>query len=174
MKIDKKNSFWIVFVIVLVAVFVIWMFISPSPEHIEDTNGADNFSLQQISEKDVVDLKMGTKGTLSTSETHYEFAGLEVSDGITYSSKKFTGVYLLHSYTAFKGSDIYVYLADFQRYEGNFAFYIVLDGKIIGEVEPDEFGVAEFLYENIDKNASVEYVLAAESASFSFIAPYEW
>ena len=160
-------------VVVFIVVFALMM-LNSNHEHIEDTNGADNFSLQQISEKDVVDLKMGTKGTLSTSETHYEFAGLEVSDGITYSSKKFTGVYLLHSYTAFKGSDIYVYLADFQRYEGNFAFYIVLDGKIIGEVEPDEFGVAEFLYENIDKNASVEYVLAAESASFSFIAPYEW
>lgn len=152
----------------------IWIFSNPGPEHIEDQNGADNYSLQTITEQDVIEQKMGARGTVSERETHYEFAGLNVSDGIKYSSKKFTGVYLLHNETLFKGSDIYVSLAEFEINQGNFAFYVVFDGEVVGKVEPNENALAEFRLDNVEKTGTLEYVIAGESASFEFVAPTEF
>ena len=169
-----KKILGIVCVIALVGVIGVWMLMNPGPEHIEDTNGADNYSLQQITEQDVVSLKMGTRGGLSTSETHWEIAGFDVSSGVKYSCRKMTGVYQLHTCTIFKGSDIHVYLTDFQINGGNFAFYVVLDGKIVGEVKPDEFGTGELIIENIDKTGTLEYIIAGESADFTFTAPLDW
>ena len=169
-----KKILLIACAIVLVVVIVGWSILNPGPEHIEDTNGAENYSLQQITPKDVAEHKMGARGGPGTSETHWEFGKLEVSSGMKYSSRKFTGVYLLYSATIFKGSDIYLYLPNFSVKSGNFAFYVLLDGEIIGEAKPDEYGCAELLIENIDKTGKVEYVIAGESANFEFVAPDEW
>lgn len=159
---------------VLIGAFVIMTVLNPGPDHIEDTNGADNYALEKITEQDVIDQKMGIKGGVGESETHYDFAGLNISEGIRYSSKKFTGVYRIYSATIFKGSDIYVSLAEFNIKEGNFAFYIVFDGEVVGQVKPSESGFSEFKMENIDKTGSLEYVIAGESASFEFISPTEF
>ena len=169
-----KKILLIIFAVVFVAVIAVWMLANPAPKHIEDTNGEENYSLQEISERDVVSLKMGSRGGVSKEETHFNVADFDVSEGIEYSSRKFTGVQSLYAATIFKGSDIYVYLSDFKVKSGNFAFYVVLDGKIVGEVSPDEFGTAEFKLDNIDKTATVEYIIAGESASFQFTAPLDW
>ena len=160
--------------VVLVAAIVLWMILNPGPEHIEDTNGSDNYALQQITEADVLECKMGNRGGPNTAEAHWDFGPLNVSSGMEYSSHKYTGVYRLYSATIFKGSDIYVYLGDFHINSGNFAFYVVFDGEIVGQVQPDEFGLADFTMENIDKTGTVEYIIAGESADFRFIAPVEW
>lgn len=165
-----KNTLWVVFAVVLVAVIVVWMLVNPGPEHIEDTNGADNYSLQTITEQDVVEQKMGTRGTVREREAHLDIAGLSISSGTKYSSSKFTGVSLLYSTTLFKGSDIYVSLAEFEIKEGNFAFYIVFDGEVVGQVEQGENAFAEFRMDDVEKTGTLEYVIAGESASFSFIA----
>lgn len=162
-----KNILWGVFAVVLVVVAAIWMFSGPQLEHIEDTNGADNYSLQTITEQDVVEQKLGTKGSVSKSEAKIG----NISNGVKYSSKKFTGVYRLYTATLFKGSDIYVDLAGFEIKEGNFAFYVVFDGEVVGKIEPDDFATAEFTLKNVEKTASLEYFIAGESASFEFIAP---
>lgn len=169
-----KNKLWGVFAIVIVAAFVIWMLINPAPQHIEDTNGADNYSLQQITKQDVVANKIGSRGGPNTKETRITLSIGEMSSGIKYYSRKFTGVYVLHTTTIFKGSDIYLNLSDFQINDGNFAFYVVLDGEIIGEVKPDEFNTAEFLVENVNKTGSLEYIIAGESANFKFTTTTEW
>ena len=62
-------------------------------------------------------------------------------------------------------------MANFVVNEGNFAFYVVFDGQVIGQVIPDETGWAEFTYDGIDKTGTIEYVIAGESANFSFVAP---
>lgn len=159
---------------VVVLVCAVWFLMNPGPEHIEDTNGPDNYTLQRITEADVVALKMGSRGSLSTSETHWDFGALSVSSGVEYSCKKFTGVLLLDSCTIFKGSDIHVLLPEYRVKGGNFAFYVVFDGQVIGKVEDDGFGNGEFLKENIDKTGSLQYIIAGESANFSFIAPDDW
>ena len=169
-----KKTLGGVFAVVLLAVGAAWMLLNPGPEHIEDRNGPDNYSLQQITKEDVVALKMGSRGGPSESETQWNFGPLSVSSGIKYSSRKFTGVYRLYSCTIFKGSDIYVQLADFQVKSGNFAFYVVFDGRVVGEVKPDEFGTAQFTMENVNKTGTLDYIIAGESANFSFVSPGEW
>ncbi len=165
-----KNILFGVLVVVFLAVFAVWMLGGPRLDHVEDTNGADNYSLQTITEQDVVEQTMGTKGVVSQSETHLG----NISGGVKYSSDKFTGVYRLHAATLFKGSDIYVQLSEFEIKEGNFAFYIVFDGEIVGQVTPSEVGVSEFTLENVEKTGSLEYIIAGESASFTFTAPIEF
>ena len=165
-----KNILWIVFAVVLVVVGAIWMFADPQLKHIEDTIGAGDYSLQTITEQDVVEHNMGTKGSVNKRETRFG----NISNGIKYSSKKFTGVHRLYTATIIEGSDIYVSLAGFEIREGNFAFYIVFDGKVVGKIEPDDFAAAEFIIENVEKTASLEYFIAGESASFEFIAPTGW
>ena len=165
-----KNILWIVFAVVLVGVGVIWMFAGPQLEHIEDTNGSGDYSLQTITEQDVVEQRLGTKGSVSKSELKIG----NISSGVKYSSKKFTGVYRLYTATLFKGSDIYVDLAGFEIKEGNFAFYVVFDGEVVGKIEPDDFATTEFTLKNVEKTASLEYFIAGESASFEFIAPTGW
>ncbi len=165
-----KNILWIVLAVVIVVAGIVWMLVSPRPEHIEDTNGADNYSLQTITEQDVVEQKMGAKGTVSESETQLG----NISSGIKYSSEKFTGVYRLHTTTLFKGSDIYVSLAGFEIKEGNFAFYIVFDGEVVGKITPSDTITSEFTLKNVEKTGTLEYVIAGESASFEFVAPTDW
>ena len=158
-----KNILISVLIVILLAVFAVWMLASPKIDHIEDTNGADNYSLQTITEQ-------GTKGSVSKRETRLG----NISNGIKYSSKKFTGVYRLYTATILEGSDIYVSLAGYEIKEGNFAFYVVFDGEIIGKIEPDDYATTEFLLENVEKTASLEYFIAGESASFEFITPTGW
>lgn len=169
-----KNILIGIAVVAFLAVFAVWMLASPKPDHIEDTNGADNYSLQTITEQDVVKQEMGARGTVRERETHLDIAGWSVSDGIRYSSDKFTGVSMLYNTTLFKGSDIHVTLAEFEITEGNFAFYIVFDGEIVGQLTPSEVGVSEFTLENVEKTGSLEYIIAGESASFEFIALSDW
>ena len=169
-----KNILWIVFAIALVAVCLVMFILNPGPEHIEDTNGADNYSLQTITEQDVVEQKMGARGTVREFEFHPEIAGWSVSEGIRYSSKKFTGVDMLYRTTLMKGSDIYVTLAEYEIKEGNFAFYIVFDGEVVGKILPGDGAYSEFLLENVDKTGTLEYVIAGESASFEFVAPTDF
>ena len=169
----KKTLGSILIILVLIGAGV-WMLLNPGPEHIEDTNGPDNYALQQITEADVVAMKMGCRGGVSTSETHWDFENLSISSGVKYSCKNFTGVYRIYSTTIFKGSDIYISLGDYHINSGNFAFYVVLDGEIVGQVEYNEFGICEFLLEDLEKTGSLEYIIAGESANFRFIAPTEW
>ena len=149
------------------------MLLNPGPPHIEDTNGADT-TLQSITEADVVALKMGTRGGVGQSEASLDVGAFAVSSGTKYSSNKFTGVYLLHRCTIFRGSDIHIILTDFEVKQGNFAFYVVLDGKIVGEVQPENGGFAELLIENIEKTATLEYIIAGESAKFNFTVTEKW
>lgn len=174
MSAKVKNALWIIFAAVMILVFVVLLIKEPGPEHVEDTNGADNFELQSITEQDIIGLKIGSRGSVSQRERQVTVAGWQVSDGVTYSSKKFTGVYMLYSTTLIKGSDIYVSLAEYEITSGNFAFYIVFDGEIVGKILPSDDALSEFYLENVDKSGTLEYVIAGESASFKFISPLGW
>lgn len=162
-------------VIVFFLAFVLLTLFNQGPGHIEDTNGAENYALQQITAQDIIDCDMGTKGTLRENTSNWNIAGLDISEGIEYSSDKFTGVYCLYTAYFFKGSDISFQIYNFEVTGGNFAFYVVFDGEIIGEVKPDGESVTEFRYDNIEKSGDVSYIIAGESASFKFSsAEEEW
>lgn len=164
-----KSRLWGLFAVAMVVVFAVWMYLNPGPEHMEDVNGADDHSLAVITMQDIAAQQMGSRGGPAVTKTSdVEIGGITISNGEKYSAKKFTGVYTLSRCTLFKGSDIHLMLSDFDVREGNFGFFIVFDGQVLGEATPDEFGTVDFLYQNVEKTGTLEYVLAGESADFSF------
>ena len=170
----KPNKLVVIgLVVVFFVAFVLLTLFSQGPEHIEDTNGAGNYSLQQITAQDIIDCDMGTKGTLRENTSNWNIAGLDISEGVEYSSDKFTGVYCLYTAHFFKGSDIAFQIYNFEVTGGNFAFFVVFDGEIIGEVKPNGELVSEFRYDNIEKSGDVSYIIAGESASFKFTSAEE-
>ena len=174
MNIRLNNKLAGLLAAVLVIAGGVWMIMNPGPEHIEDTNGPDNYALQQITEQDVVAMEMGERGGLTKEESKMSIAGFSVSSGVEYSCKKFTGVSRLYSCTLFKGSDIHIQLANFRVESGNFAFCVVFDGEIVAELTPDEFGTVDFLMENVEKIGDLHYVIAGESANFTFTTFSDW
>lgn len=70
-------------VIAFVAVFALWMF-ATDIEHIEDTNGPDNYSLQQINDYNIINMDVGA---LNLVESKVLFNNLP-----TFRSDKYTGV----------------------------------------------------------------------------------
>lgn len=169
-----KNFLWGIFAIVLVVVFVVWFIANPGPEHIEDTNGADNFSLQVITEQDIIEHSMGTRGAITEKESKLDLGVVKFSDGKEYSASKFTGVSCLYTSTIFEGSDIDISLAEYKINAGNFAFYVVFDGEVVGQIMPSDSATSDFRLENVNKTGTLEYIIAGESADFSFIVPTDF
>lgn len=163
-----SNLLWGLFAIALIVVFVVLMIKNPAPDHIEDTNGADNYSLQTITEQQIIEQSMGSRGGVDKVERKLTIGGIGISSGKEYSSKKFTGVMSLYITNLRKGSDIAVSLAEYEIKEGNFAFYVIFDGQIVGKITPGDDATADFVLEDVEKSATLEYVIAGESANFKF------
>lgn len=169
-----KNKLWGIFAIALVIICAIWFLMDPAPEHIEDTNGADNYSLRQITKQNIIKQDVGARGTVKEMEHQLDLDLFTVSSGKKYSSNKFTGVQMLYSTTLIKGSDIQVSLAEYTINSGNFGFYIMFDGEIVGQIMPEDGATSEFVLDNVKKNGTLEYVIAGESADFSFVVLNEF
>ena len=167
-----KKLFGGIFAIVFIIVFVVMIIKNPAPEHIKDTNGANDYTLQTITEQNVINMDLGSRGAVQEQEKGVSIAGIGFSKGKKYSAKKFTGVFELYSCHLFSGSDVNIELADFKIKGGNFKFYVVFEDEIIGTVEPNT--TAKFTFENVEKSGTLRYVIAGESAAFEFIAPIEW
>ena len=125
-------------------------------EHIEDTNGPEDYSLATITDEDIISNEMGS---LNVSKS----TGL-LNNGITFSSKKFTGIYRVFLTNFLFNSDFMMDVAGFYVHDGNFRMVIVNEGKIIAEVEPDMFAECRLQ----DLNGSFELIIAGESAGFEF------
>ena len=140
----------VVAVVVLVGVFL------GGTEHIEDTNGPDDYTLTTITDENIIKQDMGA---LNVSKS----TGL-LNDGVTFKSDKFSGVYRVFQTNFFFDSDFLMDVAGFWVNSGNFRMCIVNDGKIIATVEPGMFATCELS----DLNGSFELVIAGESADFEF------
>ena len=168
-----KKFLGCIFALAMIGVTVWLIRQNPGPEHIEDTNGPDNYALQQITEADILTCEMGSRGWLAEQDKGVKLGIFDLGSGRQYSCKKFTGVCRMHYETILKGSDIYVSMSHFEVRSGNFAFYVLFEGQIVGQLVPDEFGYAEFRLDNVPQTGTVEYVIAGESANFRFRSPYE-
>lgn len=143
--------------VVLLIVGVLWI-IFGGIEHIEDTNGADNFSIQTITEQQIVDLSMGSRGGPNISKS------ILTGNNLEFSAKKFSGVYEI-LYDNFIGeSDFQLDLTNYVINGGNFALVVVHDGEIVATLEPDMF--VSYRMEDITGYVSLRIV--GESADFSF------
>ncbi|MBR5437340.1 MAG: hypothetical protein IKV21_00335 [Clostridia bacterium] len=143
------------FIVVFVVVWCILAFRGGPVEHIEDTNGDDNYKLQVINDGNIISRDIGAKGFSSTTNN--------ITNSTVYSSKKYTGVTEVDGYTSI-GNSHTVYVNYFDVYAGNAKLVVLKDDVIVHEFAPNE-GVQDFTVENA-KGAYISIRLAGESANF--------
>lgn len=126
----------------------------------EDTNGQDDFSLQTITDENIIHLETGASG-LKYSEENLG----DIIHSSEYSSKKFNGVEQIYLMDFIGASDIHVYIGHMNVKSGNFKLVAVNNDKIIHEFDLDTFN-EEIVFEDITGTFSVH--VAGERAAFDF------
>ena len=142
--------------VVFVVVVGLWIFLT-APDHIKDTNGADNYSLQSITEQNIIKQDIGSVG--GPTITRNSLFGT-----VEFSAEKYTGVTEIIFDDFILTSDFTVSLTAFEVYEGNFQMVVVHNDEIVAVLEPDTF--VDYTLENVKGYVSLR--IAGESASFSF------
>ena len=139
--------------IAMIAAFFIF-FRNNDLEHIEDTNGADNFELQQITDENICKMDIGA---LNISESEDI-----IGETVTYKSNKFTGV-----------SEVFYENIITNRFEitinharvdaGNFKMVLCVDDEIVHTFTLNELSQTYVLE---DVRGTVSLRIAGESAKF--------
>ena len=150
-----KNVLWIVFAVALVAVCAV-LFLKDGLKHIEDTNGADNFELQTITDENICNLDMGA---LNVSE-HNALIG----DTVTYKSNRFTGVYAVF-YENIVTNRFEIVINHAQVNAGNFKMVLCVNDEIVHTFTLNEL-TQSFVLEDVKGTVSLR--IAGESADFMF------
>lgn len=155
-----KNILWKVFAVAMVIVGAVWFFLDDT-QPIEDTNGADNFALQVVTDQNIIEQDIGMVGGI---KLHRDIIG----SGITFSSDGFTGVYEVLYDNYVLPSDFHLELTNLTVTGGNFRAVIVHDDKIVENLEfnSEDNLFIDYLLEDV--TGTVKLVLAGESAAFSF------
>jgi hypothetical protein len=143
---------------VLVIAVCVWSFLTNPLEHIEDTNGPDNFALTTITDENIINLDTGALGGPNKSK------GLITGDAIEFSADKFTGVTEILYDNYWGPSDFVLDMTNYEIHGGNFRMVVVRDGKIVAELEPGMF--VEYRLEDVTGTVSLR--IAGESAAFKF------
>lgn len=139
----------------LIAVCLIW-FMNDGLEHIEDTNGAEDFSLTTITDQQIIDHDMGALGFGKSTNN--------LTGTVKFSSNKFTGVKEIMWTDVVYTSGFMLDVIDLKVNEGNFRMVVVNEGKIIKELTPAD----EFPMNLGELKGTTSLVIAGESADFSF------
>lgn len=152
-----KKALITVAAIVFAVVVGVWLLLD-APEHIEDTNGAENFSLQTITEEQIVTMSIGSIGGPNKSRS------ILTGDSIEFSADKFTGVAEILYDNFIAPSDFQLDLTNYEITGGNFQLVVVHNEQIVAVLEPDMF--VSFRLEDITGYVSLRIV--GESAAFRF------
>ncbi len=150
----KKILVWIG-AAALVIVIAVW-FLSDGTKHIEDTNGADNYNLQTITDSNIIKKDIGA---LNVNEEWNS-----ISNTTEYSSKKFTGVYEVYG-TNIKGNRFDITVNHARVDSGNFRMVLIHNDEIVHEFALNELSQS-YTLEN--PSGYVALMIAGESADFMF------
>ena len=148
-----KKLLMIIGAAVLIAVCAIW-FLSSDLEHIEDTNGAENFALQTITDKNIIERDIGAMGLKTSTDA--------ISNTTTYSSEKFTGVEEIYG-TNIWGNRLEITINHARVDSGNFKIVLLEGDKIVHEFALNEL-TQSYVLEN--PNGYISLRIAGESADF--------
>ncbi len=140
-------------IVVFLAVFALWMF-SSDIKHIEDTNGADNYNLQQITDYNIINMDIGALNLKESTDS--------ITNTTTYSSDKFTGVAEIYK-NNIKGNRFDITINHAQVDSGNFKIVLVHNDEIVHEFKLNEL-MQSYTLEN--PNGTVALRIAGESADF--------
>lgn len=154
-----KDKIFIAVILVVVAIGAIMLF-NTDLEHIEDTNGAENFQLQKITDENIVSLDTGALNVSVTNNT--------ITNMTEISSKKFTGVYEVLYVELIGKSDFLLDISAFEVNGGNFKMVLIHNDKIVKTLTPENYW-DDIIIEDI--NGTVSLVIAGESADFSMKMP---
>ena len=153
---NKKALPGIVAVAVIAVVAVVSIrFMGSGLEHIEDTNGADNYALAVITDGQIIDKSTGALNVVTKTGLN----GI-----VTVSSDRFSGVYEVLYNNYIGPYDFVLQLHSFTVSSGNFEMCIVHGDEIVAVIEPGQ--PVNYLLEDISGRVSL--VIAGESAEFSF------
>ena len=142
-------------VIAFVVVFALWMF-ATDIEHIEDTNGPDNYSLQQINDYNIINMDVGALNLVESKEL---FNNLP-----TFRSDKYTGVSEIYMSNIW-GNRFDITLYNLNVRTGNFKVVLLHNDEIVHEFKNNEL-MESYTLEN--PNGAVALRIAGESADFEF------
>ena len=148
-----------IFIILCICVCVCLGFAACSKQY-EDTNGSDNFTLQSISDQNIINLETGASGLNYTEEN---WAG--VISSAEYSASNFNGVEQIFLTNYILPSDVEVYIGHMNVKSGNFRLVAICDDEIIHEFALDAFNET-IRFEDLTGAFSIH--VAGESAKFEF------
>lgn len=153
----KKNKLFGIIIAIAVVAVAIFMFMGNDLEHIEDTNGAENFALQTITDANIINKDIGAVGGPNMSTDN-------ISNTTTYSSEKFTGVAEIYG-TNITATSMDIIVNHAGVTEGNFKLVLLVDDEIVHEFKLNEL-TQTYTLEN--PSGYVSLVIAGESANFEF------
>ena len=153
---QKMKNILIGIAAVVVLVIGAFSLLTSDLEHIEDTNGADNYNLQEINDYNIINRDIGALNLVESDEL---FNNLP-----TYKSKKFTGVAEIYS-TNIVGNRFDITLYNTTVKSGNFKIVLVHNDEIVHEFKLNELEQS-FTLEN--PKGTVALRIAGESAEFKF------
>ena len=164
MEIKHKSKLpgWAVIPIVIILA-VSFLFL-PKMEHIEDANGAEDFSLATLTEEDILAKSLTCTGGPNRSTGRLNLpGGWSISDGVELYAKKFSGVTDILWADYILPSDFSLSLDHFSVTGGNFRMMVINEGRIIADIQPgDDVNV---LIVGLTGYTTVR--IAGESAAFS-------
>lgn len=136
----------------LIILVVLW-FYDPKFEHIEDTNGIDNYSLNTLTDKNIVKLNSGTL---------YETNNDNAINDSKLSFIKFSGVMEIYG-EDHTNESLQIDLKNLKIDEGNFQAALLVDNKIIHKFDSNDLNQS-FKVDNISGYVTLR--IAGESAKF--------
>ena len=147
-----KVIIYTLIVIVLIAAVILW-FYNPEMKHIEDTNGADNYSLTTITDKNIVKLNTGCIYEQSDADEPY--------DNKTQFDM-FSGVCEIFG-EDYKNKDFQITVKNISVSKGNLRVVLLLDNQIVHEFKLNY--QSEQLFELNNATGHIALRIAGESAN---------
>ena len=159
----RGRFFSLVFIILFAAVGF-WVF-KNMPDHIEDTNGPEDFSLVTITDENIINLDMGARNSMTVREKGVKLGGIKINKGFEIYSKKFTGVTEVMYQNYIFASGVVFELEYLKVESGNFKMVLVYEDEIIQVIEPSDEPIRIELGE---LRGTLSLRIAGESAAYSF------
>ncbi len=157
-------------IIAAVAAAVVWLFFG-GIDHIEDTNGPDDYSLTTVTDEDIINMNLGAKGYKKSTGSISLGENFSATSGVIFSADQFTGVYEVLFDNYIIPSDFALTISGFSVSGGNFKMVVVNDSEIIATIDPAETNEIRI----DDLTGYVSLRIAGESAAFQFhISDHEY
>lgn len=151
MRKKYKGIIYSVLSILLIILIVLW-FYNPEFKHIEDKNGIDNYSLNTITDRNIIKLNSGPL---------YDMKDDTVNDSkVTFSI--FSGVMEIHG-DKYTNESLQIDLKNLEINKGNLQVVLLVDNKIIHRFKPNKLNQS---YRLDEISGYVALRVAGESASF--------